>query len=230
MKAQEREEARRLRKEDGMSVNEMAKRLGVSKGSVSMWVRDIELSNEQKILLSERCKFSINQQKGCKAMKDKAESIRKEFQKSGRDFVKNNQSNLDYKIFCALYWAEGDKSRNSPGMTNTDPEMLKIFINILRKYFSLNDESFTVRVMAHLGNGLSSEQICDYWLKILGLPKSCFRQFVLKSKYFPVQNKKHKRHVYGGCTVRVNSVEIMQKIYGSIQEVFGIDRPEWLWG
>jgi transcriptional regulator with XRE-family HTH domain len=230
MKAKEREEARRLRSEEGLSVGEIARRLGVSKGTSSLWLRDIELTDEQKLNLIERGRTSANQLNGSKRIKEKAKEQREAYQKAGRDFVREGKTDEGYRMLCALYWAEGNKSRNEVGMTNTDVAMLKIFVDGMKRYFGRKDEDFTVRVNAHLGNGLIVEQIQDYWLKELGLPKPCLRAFILKSKYYPIQNKKHKRHVYGGCSVRVCSSEIMQKIYGSIQEIFGIERPEWLWG
>jgi transposase len=57
MKAKERAEARSWRQQ-GRSIKEIAKRLLVSKGSVSAWVSDIELTEEPIRLLEER------QQKG----------------------------------------------------------------------------------------------------------------------------------------------------------------------
>jgi transcriptional regulator with XRE-family HTH domain len=230
MKAKEREEARRLRSEEGLSVGEIARRLGVSKGTSSLWLRDIELTDEQRLTLIERGRTGVNHLNGSKRIREKAKEIREAYQKAGRDFIREGKSDEGYRMLCALYWAEGNKSRNEVGMTNTDVAMLKIFVDGMRKYFGCKDEDFTVSVMAHLGNGLTVEQIHEFWLKELCLPEACLRKFILKSKYYPTQNKKHKRHVYGGGSVRVYSSEIMQKMYGSIQEIFGIERPEWLWG
>lgn len=47
VKTKQRELARTLRREEGASINEIARRVGVSKSSVSYWVRDIELTAEQ---------------------------------------------------------------------------------------------------------------------------------------------------------------------------------------
>jgi len=47
MKTDERNRARILRREHGLSVRHITKVLGVSKSSVSLWVRDIELAPEQ---------------------------------------------------------------------------------------------------------------------------------------------------------------------------------------
>jgi predicted transcriptional regulator len=43
----ERDEARRLRREEGLAIRVIAEQLGVSKSSVSVWTRDIELTEEQ---------------------------------------------------------------------------------------------------------------------------------------------------------------------------------------
>jgi len=229
MKAKEREEARRLRSEEGLSVGEIAKRLGVSRGTSSLWLRDVELTNEQRLRLAERGRMCDGKLKGLKAQQEQARIRREAYQQTGREMMQRG-ADTEYRLLCALYWAEGNKSRTTVGMTNTDVDMLKVFVQGLKKYFECSDNAFTVSVMAHLGNGLTAEEIRDYWLKSIGLPETCWRNFTLKSKYYSTQNKKHKRHVYGGCSVRVQSVEIVQKLYGSIQEVFGIDRPEWLWG
>jgi hypothetical protein len=54
MKTRERDLARRLRREDGAAINEIASRLRVSKSSVSLWVRDIELTPAQQKALLDR--------------------------------------------------------------------------------------------------------------------------------------------------------------------------------
>jgi transposase len=43
----ERDEARRLRREEGLAIRVIAEQLGVSKSSVSVWKRDVELTEEQ---------------------------------------------------------------------------------------------------------------------------------------------------------------------------------------
>lgn len=53
MKLMEKEAARTLRKE-GYSINQIVETLNFSKASVSVWVRDIMLTKEQKNRLSRR--------------------------------------------------------------------------------------------------------------------------------------------------------------------------------
>jgi transposase len=47
MKKPEREIVRALRRDEGRSMREIAEMVGVSKSSVSLWVRDIDLTPEQ---------------------------------------------------------------------------------------------------------------------------------------------------------------------------------------
>jgi transposase-like protein len=47
VKTEERQLARTLRREEGASIREIALRVGVSRSSVSHWVRDIELTKQQ---------------------------------------------------------------------------------------------------------------------------------------------------------------------------------------
>jgi transposase-like protein len=54
MKTVERNRARQLRREGGASVKELARLLGVSKSTVSIWVRDIELTESQREALRRR--------------------------------------------------------------------------------------------------------------------------------------------------------------------------------
>ena len=46
-KPEKRNEARRLRREEGMAIKKIAERIGVSPASVLVWTRDIELTSQQ---------------------------------------------------------------------------------------------------------------------------------------------------------------------------------------
>jgi transposase len=48
MKTRERTLARKMRRDEGASIKEIASRLGVSPSTVSLWVRDIALTAAQE--------------------------------------------------------------------------------------------------------------------------------------------------------------------------------------
>jgi hypothetical protein len=225
MKQREYLRARLLRK-TGMAVTVIAKKLGVTKSSVSCWVRDIKLTKKQMILLKKRNPCYSGEYLGAKANFDKGMKRRTGYQKEGA----TSKYNLDFRYACGcmLYWCEGSKERWSAKVTNTDPDVLTFFVTFLRKYFSCKDTDFVVSVMAHLNNGVTVDDIHRFWLKKLKLPKSCLRKFILKTKYYPANNSRKNKHIYGGCTVAVHNTRIVQKIYGSIQKIFRVNKPEWL--
>jgi transposase-like protein len=61
-----------------------------------------------------------------------------------------------------------------------------------------------------------------------GLPPTCLRKSTVNvySKYS--QKKRRNLLPYGTCKVCVHRTQIVQTIYGAIQEYGGFERPEWL--
>jgi transposase-like protein len=78
MKRAERERARELRRA-GHSVKEICRELGVAKSSVSVWVRDIELTDEQLLALKRRSPIYHGQHNGSRAVAAKHREIRRQY-------------------------------------------------------------------------------------------------------------------------------------------------------
>jgi transcriptional regulator with XRE-family HTH domain len=139
VKTVERRQARLLRRRDGCSVKEIARLVGASPSTVSLWVRDIELTAEQHEALRQRNPVYNVQLNGWKANIDKGRARRLGYQQAGRRRVAH-PSGL-YVAGCMLYWAEGDKKRNSVRLSNADPELVRLFVEFLRECFGvLNDD------------------------------------------------------------------------------------------
>jgi hypothetical protein len=127
-----------------------------------------------------------------------------------------------------LYWAEGGKTRNTMRMTNADPEVLRFFVKFVRRYFAVPDEQFSVDCNLFADHLARQREIERFWLDTLDLPEACLRKSIVNvySKYS--QKKRQNRLPYGTCRVAVCRTQIVQHIYGAIQEYGGFDRPEWL--
>src|SRR4051812_37261358 len=127
VKTREREQARQLRREQGASIKEIARRVGVSVSSVSTWVRDIELTAEQHAALQLRNVAYDRQMSGTWKQAAARRAQRLAYQTEGRE-----ASRLGEALFvagCMLYWAEGAKHRNTLRFTNSDPEMVRLFVS-----------------------------------------------------------------------------------------------------
>src|SRR5205809_742547 len=102
MKTREREEARRLRVVEGRSVREIANLLAVSRGTVSLWVRDIELSETQHAVLRARNPAYNGHQAGSKANAALARARHCRYQEEGR--IRAATADPLYAAGCMLFW------------------------------------------------------------------------------------------------------------------------------
>jgi hypothetical protein len=127
-----------------------------------------------------------------------------------------------------LYWAEGSKSRNAVQFVNSDPDMVRYFVQFLRKYYAVPDEAFRIDCNLFADHVERQHAIETFWLDTLRLPASCLRKSTVNvySKYS--QKKRQNRLPYGTVRVCVHSTAVVQSIYGAIQEYAGFERPEWL--
>lgn len=126
-----------------------------------------------------------------------------------------------------LYWAEGSKSRNAVQFVNSDPAMVRYFVQFLRTQFAVPDQAFRLDCNLFADHVERQREIEQFWLDTLGLPASCLRKSTVNvhSKYS--QKERQNRLPYGTVRVCVHSTQIVQSIYGSIQEYGSFERPEW---
>jgi len=211
----EKEESRRLR-EQGLSVNEIAKMLKVSKSSVSVWVRDHVLTDEQRQVLNARMSFAAA---NLKKMSDAREK-RDTHQQKGR--LQAKAGDARFIAGCMLYWAEGSKKRNSVVFVNSDPEMMMFFVDFLRDYYGVQNAEITLSITAHVTSEMSLEQTVNFWLECLALDSSCLRKNTVR------RGNPDGKLKYGIARLAVHRTDIVQGIFGAIQEFVGFDRPVWI--
>jgi len=127
-----------------------------------------------------------------------------------------------------LYWAEGSKSRNAVTFVNSDPQMVRYFVAFLRRQFEVPDEALRIDCNLFADHIDRQQEIEQFWLDTLRLPRSCLRKSTVNvySKYS--QKKRRNKLPHGTVRVCVHSTQIVQSIYGAIQEYGGFERPEWL--
>jgi hypothetical protein len=226
VKTEEREQARQLRREQGLALNEISRRLGVAKSSVSHWVRDIELTPEQHDELLRRNPAYNSQRSGTWVQAERQRVRRLNFQQAGR--VRARCDDAGFVAGCMLYWAEGAKNRNQVRLTNSDPEMVRFFVRFLRRYFGVHDSEIRITCNLFADHAERQQEIEQFWLDTAGVSSAslCKSTVNTYSKYS--QKKRRNKLPYGTCKVSVCRTRIVQAIYGAIQEYAGFERPEWL--
>jgi hypothetical protein len=207
-----------------MSMKAIAREVGASLSSVSRWVRDVELTEEQQATLQVQAfNGHVKGRAVNSAMRRRARVLA---QDEGRQLAERREAL--HVAGCMLYWAEGAKERNVVGLSNSDADVVRFFLSFLRACFDVPDERVAIRCNLFADHLVRQREVEDFWLGYLGLPSTSLRKSIVNvySKYS--QRKRKNMLPYRTCKLTVCSTQILQSIYGSIQEYGGFERPEWL--
>jgi predicted DNA-binding protein YlxM (UPF0122 family) len=205
--------ARRLRKE-GFSIREIEKKLKVSRSSVSLWVRNVNLTAEQKQ------KMFFNKKKGQKRggciaainkKKDKERLIR-DLNKKGFKEIGLLSKRDKFIAGIAMYFGEGDKTDGDVGFSNSDPQSIKFMMDWFREKCKVPLDKFRGSLYIH--DDLDDAEAKEFWSKLSKIPSSNFTK-VYKVKNNPNRLKKRK-HPYGVFRIRVSDVTLHRRIMGWI--------------
>lgn len=211
MKTTEKELAISLRRE-GFSMNEIALRLDVSKSSVSLWTRDVELPSNCKGRLGKKRTVQeyANNGKGAARV---AREKRQTYQDSGAErFIAGDKL---FMMGCMLYWCEGQKSKNAICFSNADPDVISVFIRFLRDSMAVAEEKIKLRIHAYLNNGILQSEIEEFWLKTAGLSRVALHKGTY-DVYSRSSARKKRNLLYGTAHITVCSTVKLHEIYGGI--------------
>src|SRR5262245_55475075 len=193
-----RAEARELRRQ-GLVYNEIAAKLGVSKSSVSLWVRSIP---ESETLSYEEARR--RQMAGVSAYWD-AERERREQAKVAVSQAAANQIGQlsDREILIAgavAYWCEGAKNKpyrrsDRIDFINSDPQLVKLFLRFL-EIAGVSRDRLIFRISIHETADPAAAQ--QFWQKVIGFEDADFRPPLIKH-HKPLTLRKNTGEDYHGC-------------------------------
>ena len=201
-KVAEREKARELRAAS-WTLADIAEELGVSKSSVSAWVRDVEFVPSPRRTARRRRPNVLQRRKAAEIEALRIEGLAR----LGR---LNDQAFL--AAGAALYAGEGTKDDGCVSFSNSDPAMIRFFCRWLRHFFRIDDTRLRVRVYLHDGLDLNAAE--RFWSSVTGVPRLQFRK-----SYRAVADPtiRHNKHQYGCAYVRYNSVSTHRAVMGLVR-------------
>jgi hypothetical protein len=212
--------ARELRRK-GESIREIARKLSVSKGSASLWCRDIVLTKSQVEKLLER--ESVGGVEGrMKAWEWHREEKRLRFQRFheiGYGEVRVSNRNDLFLLGLAIYRSEGSKNDGRVLLTNSDPHMIRLYVRWLMECFGIMPSQITCRVTINELHSDRREEIEQYWSGIVGLPLSQFtKTTMIHSKWTKLYE--NRSTYYGVLAVHVQkSTDLSYRVMGSIDRL-----------
>jgi hypothetical protein len=207
---------------EGMAIGKISELLGVSKSTISLWVRKVSLSVEQKQQLLKRTGPTFQRDLSrSNAFKNR----RIEYQNKGRKRV--YEEDPLYLAGCMLYWGEGAKNRNFVRLTNANPAMLILFKNFLKKFFEVKDEDFAFTINCYTDLHTLKE-IESYWVKTLELSYDNLRKGQTNVLPKSSKNTKINKSEWGTVALLVYKTNVVQEIYGAIQQYASFENLSWL--
>ncbi len=152
------EQLKQLRRE-GHSIEGLVKILSIPKSTVWHHIQGIKL--QKKYIL----KLKANQ--GGSRLKKERDLI-----KAGVEakMLLTSPDKYLYATAASLYWAEGSKGRCE--LVNTDGEMIKLYLKILRNYFKIPEER--IQPILRIFSNHDKTACLNYWSNITDIPKNKF--------------------------------------------------------
>ena len=213
---QDRQKAISLRKR-GKSYNEISRILNISKGTLSLWLRNVKMPPEIEKKFWDKTRkgwaesiIRFNRQRIARA-RERGENI----QLAAAKKIKNLTKKDLLLIGSVLYWAEGSmRSRWRVGFANSDPDMIKIVMRFFREICCIDEEKFNAKV--HLHPNIKENKAVNFWSKVSGIPKN---QFTPSQTQISKSSKKRRNPhqlPYGTLHLSIHSVDMANQIKGWI--------------
>jgi len=199
----------------GKSYSQIKNNLGVSKGSLSLWLKDYPLSKEQMTAVRDFSEVRI--EKFRQTMLVKREKRFADFYKS----EKIKQLPLSKReLFIAglfLYWGEGVKGlKYQLGLYNTNPQLVKFGLLWYRDILHVPLKK--IKIHLHLYADMNIQEEIKFWSRQLKISVSHFgKPYIKKNQKTQINYKGTFGH--GTCGLIVNDVLLKERIMASLKAI-----------
>jgi hypothetical protein len=204
-KVAERQRARELRARS-WTLQEIADELGVSKSSVSLWVREVDFEPRPRNRGHPAGPHHpMRQKKEAEIVAARAEAVERVGEVTDRDLL----------VFAlALYAGEGGKSEGAVIFANSDPVLIRVFLRWLRSEFDLDEERFRGRLYLH--TDLDLAVATEFWSELSGIPPERFHRPYRAAADPTMRRNRHER----GCfTVKYHSRSVQRRVMARIRAI-----------
>jgi transcriptional regulator with XRE-family HTH domain len=202
-KVVEQERAKELRAQ-AWTLQEIATELGVAKSSVSCWVRGIEFTPKPR----SDYRYGAHLRAPNRLQRRKAAEI-EQMQMAGLATI-GQISDRDLLIAgVALYAGEGAKTDGCVKFANSDPRMILMFCEWLRRFFDVDESRLRVHLYLHQGLDLDAAQ--RFWADLTGIPPT---QFIKPYRAVPDPSIRRTKHPMGCPAVAYSCSKTHRAIVG----------------
>jgi hypothetical protein len=222
VKIEERTYAIELRKK-GFSYSEILSRVPASKASLSLWLRNCEISQKQTQRITEK-KLDVIR-RGWKVWNKKRTEAKNMMKEEARREIGLLNSHDFLLLGIMLYWAEGAKEKDyKPGQgiyfSNSDSRMINLFLKWLLDCIHISKDEIVLEIYVHENNKERIDSIREYWSHNTGFTINKFDRIYFKKHNIVTSRKNTASSYHGLLRVRVKrSSWLRRKIDGWIEGV-----------
>ena len=203
-KVHEQQRARELRA-GGSPLAAIAAELGVSKSSVSVWVRDVVAPPRAAAARGARPPRPnrLRDAKEAEIIALRAEGVRRMADPSERDLLVAG---------VALYAGEGAKADRRVVFVNSDSRMMALFMEWLRRFFEIDETRLRGRLYLH--EGLDLDEALRHWAAVTDVPGN---QFLKPYRAKADATIRHTKHPLGCATISYSCSRTQRMIKGLME-------------
>lgn len=206
----------------GMSIGEISRTLHVSKGTVSLWCRNIALTPLQIHDIAKRSQHHATEKLLLVAEKQrlKREIDSRKMTETGRKDVGGLSKRDVFMVGLGLYWGEGYKQGSQElGFTNSNPAIIMFYLNWLEKIYDMQRTDLILRVSINTDHTYRIQEVQQYWSKLTSVPLSQFTKPSLIKTAAAKRYTNHQQH-FGTLRVKVRKgTHMRRRILGSISSL-----------
>ena len=149
---------------------------GISKSTLSYWLRPLELSSGQKEKLSKNINKKLVKARAIALEMSKEKRIKyiAEIENNNSYIFKSLNNKHTAKIILAtLYLGEGSKARRaSLSFGNSSPNIISLFLNLMRNCYSIDESKFRCTIQCRADQDITYLE--KFWLRLTKIPKKQF--------------------------------------------------------
>lgn len=221
MKNELREKAIALRKK-GKTFSEINKILGIDipQGTLSYWLKSINLSDKQKK------RISVIVLKNIKRGRASALKVNKLRRQEYLDSVAKRVNHLGVLVcdknvakiaLAMLYLGEGSKTRKGSLMFgNSDPEIIKLFLGLLRLCYKIDEHKFRCTVQLRADQDI--KKLEKFWHIATKIPTKQFYKARVDARTIGKISKKPEYK--GVCRIDYFSADIFNELKKIVESVY----------
>ena len=202
-------------RQQGSTYTVIKKMLGVSKSTLSYWLRDVELTPTQRRKIYENG-LAKRVEKYLSTTKERRRKIVQVYynQQKIKLLPLTKRDLLMAGLF--LYLGEGSKSRwFDVGISNSNPTIIKFAILWLVDILGADKKK--LKVYLHLYSDMDIQKEIYFWRKITGLPFNQFRKpYVKKSRFSKIS---YSTFGHGTCNIILGNVKLKHEIMTALQVI-----------